>query len=167
MPILLFLLFIVVPVVELFVIIQVGEFIGLLPTVILLLVVSVLGSWLIRREGMRAWRAFRAALAHGRVPTSEVVDGALVLFGGALLLTPGFVTDLLGLALVFPLTRGLVNRAIRARVRPQMFLGPAPTARPTATPRRPARPRRGARDPDVDVQVLDVRRSSEDRPESR
>jgi len=168
-PILLFLLFIVVPVVELYVILQVGDLIGLLPTVILLLVVSVLGSWLIRREGMRAWRAFRAALAHGRVPTNEVVDGALVLFGGALLLTPGFVTDLLGLALVFPLTRRLVNRAIRARVRPQMFLGPAAASRgPMATPRRPARPRRPGRDAaDIDVQVLDVRRTAHDRGEGR
>ena len=165
MPILLFLLFIVVPVVELYVILQVGSLIGVLPTVALLVAVSLLGSWLIRREGMRAWRAFRSTLAHGRVPTNEVVDGALVLFGGALLLTPGFVTDLLGLALVFPPTRRVVNRAIRARVRPEMLLGPAMSPRrPTATPRRPARPRGPGRDPaEVDVQVLDVRRNADDR----
>jgi UPF0716 protein FxsA len=121
MPIVLFLLFIVVPVVELAVLIQVGSWIGVWPTIALLLAVSVLGTWLVRREGMRAWTAFRLALAHGRVPTTEVVDGALVLFGGALLLTPGFVTDILGLALVFPPTRKGISRVIRAQARGRLL----------------------------------------------
>ena len=167
MAILLFLLFIVVPIVELYVILQVGELIGLPPTVIVLLAVSVLGSWLIRREGIRAWRAFQATLAHGRVPTNEVVDGALVLFGGALLLTPGFVTDILGLALVFPLTRRVFNRAIRSRVRTRVFPGPGAPQPPVSGPSRPARPRRGARADEVDVKVVDVRRTADDRPEAR
>ena len=136
MPILLFLVFIAVPIVELAVILQVGQLIGVWPTIVVLIVVSVLGTWLVRREGMRAWNAFRAALAHSRLPTNEVVDGALVLFGGALLLTPGFVTDLLGLSLVFPPTRRLVNRAIRNRVARRLT--------------------RGGR---LDAQVLDVRRT--------
>jgi UPF0716 protein FxsA len=123
MPILLFAVFIVVPIVELAVILQVGQLIGVWPTIALLVVVSVLGTWLVRREGMRAWNAFRMALAHSRLPTNEVVDGALVLFGGALLLTPGFVTDLLGLSLVFPPTRRLINRAIRNRVARRLTRG--------------------------------------------
>lgn len=116
MPIILFLLFIVVPVVELAIIIQVGSWIGVWPTIALLVAVSVLGTWLVRREGMRAWTAFRMAMAQGRVPTTEVVDGALVLFGGALLLTPGFLSDILGLTLVVPPTRRAIGRVIRARV---------------------------------------------------
>jgi UPF0716 protein FxsA len=139
-PIILFLLFIVVPVVELAVIIQVGSMIGVWPTIALLVAVSVLGTWLVRREGMRAWSAFRLALAHGRVPTTEVVNGALVLFGGALLLTPGFVTDVLGLSLVFPPTRKAIGRLIRSQARGRL-LG-AVTRRST-----------------LDAEVVDVRRT--------
>lgn len=120
MPVLLFVLFILVPIIELAVLLQVGDWLGWLPTIGLLIVVSVLGTWLVRREGMRAWRAFRTATARGRVPTNEVVDGALVMFGGALLLTPGFLSDLLGLSLVFPPTRriarGVINRQVSRRV---------------------------------------------------
>ncbi len=143
MPIVLFLLFIVVPVVELAVLIQVGSWIGVWPTIALLLFVSVLGTWLVRREGMRAWTAFRLALAHGRVPTTEVVDGALVLFGGALLLTPGFVTDIFGLALVFPPTRKGISRVIRAQARGRL-LGAAT--------------RVGGRRSTTDAEVIDVQR---------
>jgi len=115
MPLLLVVAFIVVPLVELAVILQVGNLIGLWWTIALLLTVSVAGSWLIRREGTRTWTAFRDALGRGRAPAVEVVDGALVLVGGALLLTPGFVTDIAGLSLVFPPTRALWNRLIRRR----------------------------------------------------
>jgi UPF0716 protein FxsA len=109
MPLLVF-LFIVVPIAELFVIIQVGEAIGVLPTIALLIADSVLGSVLMRSQGRAAWRRFNAALAEGRVPHREVVDGVLVIFGGALLLTPGFLTDILGLVLLVPPTRALVRR---------------------------------------------------------
>src|SRR3954454_24047811 len=97
MPLLLVLLFIVVPIVELFVIIQVGEAIGVLPTIALLVVDSILGSVLMKAQGRAAWRRFNAALAEGRIPHREVLDGALVIFGGALLLTPGFVSDIFGI----------------------------------------------------------------------
>ena len=86
------LLFIVVPIIELFVIIQVGEAIGVLPTIALLVADSILGAMLMRSQGRVAWRRFNAALAEGRIPHREVLDGALVIFGGALLLTPGFIT---------------------------------------------------------------------------
>ncbi|MDQ3029601.1 MAG: FxsA family protein, partial [Actinomycetota bacterium] len=92
MPALLLIAFIVVPIVELFVIAQVGDLIGLVPTLVILLLVSVAGAWLVRREGRAAWRNFTAALQQARIPAKEVVDGALVLVGGALLLTPGFVS---------------------------------------------------------------------------
>src|SRR5688572_1402573 len=116
MPALLVVVFIVVPIVELAVIIQVGQAIGVLPTVALLIVDSIVGSWLLRREGKAAWARFRAALDAARIPNKEVIDGALVLFGGALMLTPGFISDILGLLLILPPTRAIVNRAIRSRV---------------------------------------------------
>src|SRR4051812_44056366 len=106
---LLVLLFVVVPIVELFVIIQVGEAIGVLPTIALLVLDSILGSVLMRSQGRVAWRRFNAALTEGRIPHREVLDGALVIFGGALLLTPGFISDILGIILLLPPTRALVR----------------------------------------------------------
>ena len=102
--------FILVPLAELAVLIAVGDFIGLLPTLVLLLVVSVVGAWLSKREGLAAWRRFQLALADGRVPTVEVADGAMILLAGALLLTPGFLTDVVGILLLLPPTRALVRR---------------------------------------------------------
>lgn len=112
MPAVLFVAFVVVPIVELYVIVQVGHLIGVLPTLLLLFVCSVAGAWLVKREGVKAWRAFRAATAEGRVPARETADGALVIVGGALLLAPGFVTDALGLLCVLPPTRALVRRLL-------------------------------------------------------
>jgi UPF0716 protein FxsA len=112
------LLFVVVPLVELYVVIQVGQAIGVLPTIGLLLLVSFAGAWVVKREGMRAWRAFRLAIQDGRVPARETADGALVILGGALLLTPGFVTDVVGALCVLRPTRALVRRVfVRAAAR--------------------------------------------------
>src|SRR3954449_4876102 len=122
MLVLLVLLFIVVPIVELFVIIQVGEAIGVLPTIALLIVDSILGSMLMRAQGRSAWRRFNAALAEGRIPHREVLDGALVIFGGALLLTPGFLTDILGIVLLLPPTRALVRGVVARRVLPRLVV---------------------------------------------
>jgi len=115
MPLVLIVLFIVVPIVELYVIIQVGEAIGVLWTIALLVVDSVLGSMLMRSQGRAAWRRFNQAIEAGRVPAREVLDGVLVVFGGALLLTPGFVTDILGGVLLVPPTRALVRRLVARR----------------------------------------------------
>jgi UPF0716 protein FxsA len=120
--------FIVMPLVELYVLVQVGQAIGVLPTIGLLLVVSFLGAWLVKREGLRTWRAFRAAMAEGRVPGRETADGALVILGGALLLAPGFVTDVLGALCVLPPTRSLLRKAFLA-AGTRRFLGPAPAGR--------------------------------------
>jgi UPF0716 protein FxsA len=118
-------IFIVVPLAELYVIIQVGQAIGLVPTLALLLVDALLGSILLRHQGRAAWIRFNRALAEGRLPHKEVFDGVLVIVGGALLLTPGFLTDIVGLILLIPPTRALV-RAVSARfVRGRMALGGA------------------------------------------
>lgn len=115
MPLLLIAAFIVVPLVELYVIITVGEAIGVLPTIALLLADSILGSMLMRSQGRAAWRRFNLALAERRLPGREALDGALVIFGGALLLTPGFVTDVFGLLLLLPPSRAVVRRVLVAR----------------------------------------------------
>jgi UPF0716 protein FxsA len=100
----------VVPLVEIFVLLQVGQLLGAVPTLALLLAMSLVGAYLLRREGTRTWRAFRSALRSGRVPAQEVADGALVILGGSLLLTPGFVTDAVGLACVLPPSRAVLRR---------------------------------------------------------
>lgn len=123
MPLLLVVLFLVVPLVELYVIFRVGDVIGFFPTVALLLTVSVLGAALVRREGTRTWRAFRLSLGSGRPPAKEVADGALVILGGALLLTPGFVTDIVGLLLIVPVTRAVARRALTGLVSRRLLGG--------------------------------------------
>ena len=103
-------LFIVVPLVELYVIIKIGGAIGVLPTIALLLLDSILGTMLLRSQGRAVWARFQAALAENRIPGREVFDGAMVIIGGTLLLTPGFVTDVVGLVFLIPPTRDLVRR---------------------------------------------------------
>jgi UPF0716 protein FxsA len=121
------LLFIAVPLAELAVIIQVGQAIGVWWTIGLLLADSILGSWLMRHQGRAAWRRFNEALQAGRVPGREVLDGALVIFGGALLLTPGFITDVLGLVLLIPPTRTLVRGVLTRRLAHRMVVSAAGT----------------------------------------
>jgi UPF0716 protein FxsA len=116
------LLFIVVPIAELAVIIQVGQVIGVWWTIGLLVVDSVLGSVMMRTQGRTAWRRFNEAIQSGRAPAREVLDGALVIFGGALLLTPGFITDILGLVLLVPPTRALIRRILARRLAHRMVV---------------------------------------------
>jgi UPF0716 protein FxsA len=142
MVLLLVLLFIAVPIVEIYVIIQVGQAIGALWTIALLVADSILGSMLMRAQGRAAWRRFNDAIASGRVPAREVLDGVLVVFGGALLLTPGFVTDVLGLVFLVPPTRALVRRLLVRR-----FAGRVRVSGP---------PPRGGRGFDVDGTASEV-----------
>lgn len=130
MPLLLVLLFIVVPIAELALLIQVGQLIGVWWTVALLLADAVLGSLLLRSQSRAAWRRFNAALGAGRIPHREVVDGVLVIFGGVLLLTPGFISDAFGLLFLFPPTRALL-RGLLVRRGALRVMGAMPG---TATP---------------------------------
>ena len=125
MALLLVVLFIAVPIAELYVIIQIGQAIGVLPTIGLLILDSVLGAALMRAQGRAAWMRFNRALAEGRVPGREVLDGALVIFGGALLLTPGFLSDLLGLILLLPPTRAIVRTMLVRRFGARIAAGAA------------------------------------------
>jgi len=106
------LVFVVLPVVEIYVLIRIGQTIGAWWTVLLLVADGFLGSWLMKREGGRAWAALTTALQSGRMPTRELADGALILVGGTLLLTPGFVSDICGLFCILPVTRPLARRGL-------------------------------------------------------
>ena len=130
---LLVLALVVVPLVEVYVLVQVGQQLGALPTVLLPLLMSLVGAYLLRREGAKTWRAFRAALGTGRVPAREVADGALVVFGGALLLTPGFATDLFGLACVLPPTRAVLRRLLTRFVTRRLGVGLLVPPRPSSS----------------------------------
>ena len=125
--------FVVVPLAEIYVLIQVGHVIGAWWTILLLVLDSLFGTWLIRREGGRAWEALRTALGTGRMPARELSDAALILVGGTLMLSPGFVTDVLGVLLILPVTRPVARRLL-ARVVAQRLLarttGPGNTKRP-------------------------------------
>lgn len=109
------LLFVVVPIVELAVIIKVGQWLGALNTIVALVVVSVAGAWMAKREGLGVLRRMRRQLELGKDPGPELVDGFLVLLAGALLLTPGFLTDGLALLLLVPPFRAAVRQVLRRR----------------------------------------------------
>jgi UPF0716 protein FxsA len=124
MPLLpLLLIFIAVPIAELYVILQVGDAIGAIPTVALLAADSVLGSVLLRSQGRSVWRQFNRALAEGRVPHRELLDGVAVIFGGAFLITPGFITDVIGLLLLLPPTRAAIRRVAVRRIGRRLSVG--------------------------------------------
>jgi UPF0716 protein FxsA len=146
-------IFILVPIAELYVIIKVGEAIGLVPTLVLLLADAILGSMLLRHQGRAAWIRFNRALAEGRLPHKEVFDGVLVIMGGALLITPGFLTDILGLILLIPPTRALVRAMASRFVKGRLAIGGGGAVLSFGTARRPPRrpaagaPSRPAREP--------------------
>jgi UPF0716 protein FxsA len=148
MPLLLVALFIAVPIAELAVIIQVGQAIGVWWTILILVADSILGSVLMRSQGRAAWRRFNAALQAGRVPAREVADGVLIIFGGALLLTPGFITDVFGLLFLLPPTRALIRR---------LFLRQAMRRITVTMAAGPRMPRSGGRhEDDVEGSAVDV-----------
>ncbi len=120
--------FVLVPLVEIYVIIQLGQAIGPWWTILLLIADSVLGSWLVKREGARAWRALRSALDQGRMPATELADGMLILVGGLLMLTPGFVLDIVGALCILPFTRPIGRRALAGFVSRKLTVATFPGA---------------------------------------
>ncbi|CAN5805970.1 hypothetical protein BH24ACT3_BH24ACT3_15540 [soil metagenome] len=120
---LLVLIFLIVPIAELYVIVQVAGGIGVGKTILVLIAVSALGAWLVKREGVGVARRIQAQLARGDMPTKEVVDCFLILLAGALMLTPGFLTDVLGLLLLFPPTRALFRTAVIGRFGHRVAVG--------------------------------------------
>jgi UPF0716 protein FxsA len=127
--------FIVVPFIEIFLLLQVGAVIGPFPTIFLVVFTAVLGAWLLRIQGFATWRRFQESLARGEIPTYEIIEGAIILVGGALLLTPGFFTDILGIACLVPAARSKIAgyvaekyifpnaEAVRRKSKPQIIEG--------------------------------------------
>ncbi len=154
---LLFLAFVAVSLLELWILIEVGGVIGPAATILLVIAVAFVGASLVKYEGLRTWVRFQQALAEGRLPAGEVVDGVLILVSGALLVTPGFATDAVGLALLLPPTRAVLARVLRSRVRHSLgfqAFGAGRAGRPG--PGGPA-----DQDGVVDVDVVDVERHDE------
>jgi UPF0716 protein FxsA len=158
---LLFVAFIVVPLVEIFVLIQVGQVIGAWWTIALLIADSIFGTWLIKREGARSWAALRDSLQTGRMPARELADAGLIVVGGTLMLTPGFVSDILGILLILPFTRPVARRAL-TRVAASRLLGPMAGPRGPGGPGAPGggppnarRPGPGPEGPVVQGEVVD------------
>jgi UPF0716 protein FxsA len=120
---LVFVAFLGIPIAEIYVLIQVGQAIGAWWTIALLIVDSLIGSWLLRREGGRAWRALQIAIADGRMPAKELADGILIVLGGTLMISPGFVTDVFGLLAIAPLTRPLGRRLLSGFISRRLIVG--------------------------------------------
>jgi len=113
--------FILVPVIEIALFIQVGGFIGLWPTLLIVIVTAIAGTYLVRSQGRLALSQLQHSFSDMKDPTEPLVHGAMILFSGALLLTPGFFTDFIGFALLVPGVRTYVFRAVRARINIQSF----------------------------------------------
>lgn len=109
------LLFVIVPILELALLIRLGQVVGFWPTFGLVFLTGVTGAWMARKEGLRALMNLRTELASGRPPAQSLMDGAAVLVGGALLLTPGIITDVVGFLMLFPPTRSAIGRAVQRR----------------------------------------------------
>lgn len=146
------LLFVVVPLVEIYVLIQVGQVIGVWWTLLLLIADSIYGGWLIRHEGGRAWQALTNALNSGQMPAKELADAALILVGGTLMLSPGFVTDAMGIVLILPFTRPVARRVLTRVVSKRLVAGFV-DVRQGPRPPGPGRPPSGG--PVVRGEVLD------------
>ena len=118
---LLLLLFLAVPLAEILVIVEVAQRTGIIETIALLLIVSILGAWVVKSEGMGVIRKIQFQLIQGQIPNKELLDGGLILIAGVLMLTPGFITDVFGLLLLFPLTRPIIRRLFFKRIVNQPF----------------------------------------------
>ena len=166
MGIVLLFLFLALPIAEIYVIIQVGDAIGVAPTIALLILDGFLGAALARSQGRAAWERFNRALTDGRVPANETFDGAMIIVGGALLLAPGFITDVIGFALLIPPTRAVFRSVVARFARRRIAFGWAiPSSRPRgagpgpggAGPRPAGGPRPGpARDYDYEGTAHEV-----------
>lgn len=117
------LLFIVVPLIELMLLIQMGRWVGLVPTLSVVVLTGLVGAWLARLEGTRTLQSYRAQLAHGSMPGQAVMDGLCILIGGAFLLTPGLLTDVVGFSLLLPPSRRWMQARIRRRLEEKLADG--------------------------------------------
>lgn len=123
----LLLAFIAIPLIEIALFIQVGGAIGLWPTLLIVILTAIVGSWLVRNQGLREMQNLRTSFSDLRDPSEPLANGAMILFSGALLLTPGFFTDIVGLALLTPPVRAAIFKWAKSRVKVAEFtMGPGP-----------------------------------------
>jgi UPF0716 protein FxsA len=163
---LLFLLIIAVPIAELYVIVQFAQAIGLLETIGLLILISIAGAFLLKQQGMATWRRMQATLARGEMPGKEMTDAFLVMVGGALLLTPGFLTDVVGITLLLPPTRAALKGLSRRMLGSWAARRAAPAGRIySATVVRSARKDGGASAPRLEETREGAPGSSADSPD--
>ena len=108
----LFLAVLIIPFAEIYLLIQVGGIIGAFPTILLVVFTAMLGAWLLKQQGFVTFRRFQESLAQGVIPAYEMVEGPIILVGGALLLTPGFITDLIGFACLIPQSRRKIAKYV-------------------------------------------------------
>lgn len=131
-----FLFFLTVPFVEIYLLLKIGGIVGIFPTVLLVVFTAVLGAWLLRQQGFATWQRFQASLAKGEIPAYEMIEGPILLVGGALLLTPGFFTDALGFACLIPQIRQkfakyvIENQLINMQAGGSPFAGSAGSSQP-------------------------------------
>lgn len=132
----LFILFAVVPLAEIALLIEIGTTVGTAETVLLVITTAIVGAWLVRMEGLGVMYRLRESVAEGRFPAEEMMDGALILVAGAVLLTPGLMTDLFGFFLVVPTGRKVVKKALKRYLEKSFFMGgtPGPDNRPGSGP---------------------------------
>lgn len=123
--------FIAVPLIEITLFIQVGGAIGLWPTLLIVVLTAILGTYLVKQQGLRVLGDLRGQMTQMRDPTEQLVHGAMILFSGALLLTPGFFTDAVGFALLVPAIRSKVFESIRAKINIQSFGAQTPPPNPS------------------------------------
>lgn len=159
---LLLVLLVAVPILEVWLLIQVGQRIGILWTIAILVFEAILGAWLLRREGAKAWKALNAALRTGVLPAGELADAALVLVGGVLLMLPGFATDVVGFVFLLPITRPLARGLLSVVVARQV----SQLGLPMVPPGRPPEPRSGS-GVVIEGEAVDLSEPEEARPPRR
>ena len=147
----LLLLFITIPVIELALFLTVGEWIGLPITLVIVVITGFLGAWLTKKQGLKVLRGYRQSLSEGRLPHQEVIEGLLILVAGAVLLTPGFLTDAIGFLLLTPPVRAAVVRQLKDSLKNRVHL-----VVPGASGVPPARPSSAAPPSDTESRVIDV-----------
>ena len=160
----LFLLFTVVPLVELYLLIRIGSVLGPAATIALVLITGALGAWFARLEGARVVRRWQEALARQELPKDGVIDGVLIFVGGLMLITPGILTDIAGLAMVMPFSRRVIARAVRVWFQRQVALGQVRVYAPGYVP--PRRPNSEVIDVEGEVvEVVEVKEVSDISPQ--
>jgi UPF0716 protein FxsA len=160
----LFLLFTVVPLIELYLLIAIGRMLGPGPTIALVLLTGALGAWFARLEGSRVIRRWQEAMARQQIPKDGVIDGFLIFVGGVMLITPGILTDIAGLSMVMPPSRRVIARAVRRWFEGQIATGRVQVYAPGYNGGAPRRPDVIDIDGEV-VEVVEVAETPDPKPQ--